>query len=189
VLGIVGVIGMSFLGLQIASDLGVSPDGSVKACELITNDQLSSVVGSPTQALPMGGFVDSTVGQLLDRRILADAPDCWIVGTDESSITGRLARQDGGDLSGDFEAARQQAQAGGYFAADLTGYGDEAFCTGMSEAGSFGALVLAGGDLAYVGLIDPVAMQGDGLVVDPGGNLTSPQTCELAARVAVEMLR
>jgi hypothetical protein len=137
----------------------------------------------------MGGFVDSTIGQLLDRRILADAPDCWIVGEDDSSITGRIARQDGGDASGDFASARQTAQGQGYFAGDLAGYGEQAFCTSMSEAGSFGALVLAGGRLAYVGLIDPVAMQGDGLIVDENNGLTSPATCERAARVAVALLR
>ena len=189
VVGILGVIGISFLGMQIASDLGVNPDGSVKSCELITNDELSSVFGSPAQALPMGGFVDSTIGQLLDRRVLASAPDCWIVGQDETSTTGRMARQDGGDASGDFASAKQAAQGQGYFAGDLSGYGDEAFCTGMSEAGSFGALVRAGGSLAYVGLIDPEAMQGDGLVIDENGGVTSPVTCERAARIAVALLR
>ena len=75
-------------------------------------------------------------------------------------MTGRLARQDGGDASGDYQRARQEAEAGGYFAGDAGGVGDEAFCTGMSEAGSFGILVRAGGNLAYVSLLDPAAMEG-----------------------------
>ena len=99
--------------------------------------------------------MDDTVGLILDQRVLPDAPDCWIVGTSATSGTGRLARQDGGDASGDFQRARQEAEAGGYFAGDAGGVGDEAFCTGMSDARSFGILVRAGGNLAYVSLLDP----------------------------------
>ena len=58
-----------------------------------------------------------------------------------------------------YQRARQEAEAGGYFAGEASGVGDEAFCTGMSEAGSFGILVRAGGNLAYVSLLDPAAME------------------------------
>ncbi len=189
VLGIIGIIGITVLGMRFAEDLGVNPDGSMKACELLTNEELGTALGGPAEALPMGGLVDSTVGLVLDRRVLPDAPDCWIVGSSATSATGRLARQDGGDLSGDYQRARQEAEAGGYFAGEASGVGDAAFCTGRSDAGSFGILVLAGGDLAYVSLLDPAAMEGGAFQTDANGVIVSPETCARAGAVALAMLR
>ena len=137
----------------------------------------------------MGGLVDNTVGRVLDRRALPDATDCLIVGASATSVTGRLARQDGGDASGDYQRARQEAEAGGYFAGEANGVGDEAFCTGMSEAGSFGILVRSGGDLAYVSLFDPTAWEDRVLQTDANGVTVSPETCARAGAVALAMLR
>ena len=109
--------------------------------------------------------------------------------TSATSATGRLARQDGGDASGDFQLARQAAESGGYFAGDASGVGDEAFCTGMSEAGSFGILVRAGGNLAYVSLFDPTAMEDNARQTDANGVIVSPETCARAGAVALAMLR
>ncbi len=189
VLGIIAVIGITVLSLRFADDLGVNPDGSMQACELLTTEELSAALGGPAEALPLGGLVDSTVGLVLDQRLLSDAPECWIVGASETSVTGRLARQDGGDASGDFQRARQDAESGGYFAGEANGVGDEAFCTGMSEAGSFGILVRAGGNLAYVSLLDPTAMEGGAFETDANGVIVSPETCARAGEVALAMLR
>ena len=189
VLGIIGIIGISIVGIRFAEDLGVNPDGSIKACELITNEELGAALGSETEALPLGGLVDSTVGQVLDRRALPDAPACWIVGSSAASMTGRLARQDGGDASGDYQRARQDAEAGGYLAGDADGVGDEAFCTGMSDTGSFGILVRAGGSLAYVSLLDPAALEDGVFETNATGVVVSPETCAQAGAVALAMLR
>jgi hypothetical protein len=189
VLGIIGIIGISVVGLRFAQDLGVNSDGTMRACELLSNEDLGAALGSEAQALPMGSLVDNTVGRVLDRRALPDAPDCWIVSSSATSVTGRLARQDGGDASGDFQLARQAAEAGGYFAGDASGVGDEAFCTGMSEAGSFGILVRAGGNLAYVSLFDPTAMADDARQTDANGVIVSPEMCAQAGAVALAMLR
>ena len=62
VLGIIGIIGIVVLSLRFADDLGVDSDGSMRACELITNEELGAALGSGADALPMGGLVDSTVG-------------------------------------------------------------------------------------------------------------------------------
>jgi hypothetical protein len=189
VVTIIGIIGIAALGIRFAQDLGVNSDGSMKACELLANDELSAALGGEAQALPMGGLVDNTVGRVLDRRALPDAPDCWIVSSSATSVTGRLALQDGGDASGDYRRSRQEAEAGGYFAGEASGVGDEAFCTGMSEAGSFGILVRAGGRLAYVSLLDPAAIKGGALQVDANGVTVSPETCAQAGAVALAMLR
>jgi hypothetical protein len=187
--GIIGIIGLAALSVRFAEDLGFNPDGSMQACELLTSEELSTALGAPAEALPMGGLVDNTVGLVLDRRVLPDAPDCLIVGSSATSSSGRLARQDGGDLSADYQRARQEAEAGGYFAGEASGVGDEAFCTGMSEAGSFGILVLAGGDLAYVSLLDPTALEGGAFETDANGVIVSPETCAKAGEVALAMLR
>ena len=189
VLVIIGIIGIAVLGMRFAEDLGVNPDGSTKACEFITNEELGAALGGDAEALPMGDLVDSTVGQVLDRRALADAPDCWIVSSSANSLTGRLARQDGGDASGDFQRARQGAEAGGYFAGEASGVGDEAFCTGMSETGSFGILVRLGGNLAYVSLFDPATMESRDFQTDANGVIVSPEACAQAGEVALAMLR
>ena len=189
VLGIIGIIGISIFSIRFAEDLGVNPDGSIKACELITNEELGAALGGEAQAAPLGGLVDSTVGLVLDRRVLPDAPACWIVGSSAASATGRLARQDGGDASGDYQRARQDAEAGGYFAGDAAGVGDEAFCTGMSDTGSFGILVRAGGNLAYVSLLDPAALEDGAFETNANGVVVSPETCAQAGAVALAMLR
>ncbi|HYO44233.1 MAG TPA: hypothetical protein VES19_13630 [Candidatus Limnocylindrales bacterium] len=190
VLGVIGAIGISILGAKFVEGIGVNPDGSLKSCELISDDELSGILGSGAEALPMGGIIDGTIGQLLDQRILKDAPDCWIVASDSSSsgMTGRLARQDGGDTSGDFARYRQAAQDGGYFAGEVPGYGDEAFCTSATEAVSFGILVRSGGRLAYVSLIDATSMQGGDFEVGPNGEMISPDTCAKAGEIAKAML-
>ncbi len=188
-IGIIGVIGITVLGIKFAESVGVNPDGSRKACELISTDDLRAAVGRDAEAMPMGGLVDSTIGQLLDQRILKDAPDCWIVGSGDSSVTGRIARQGGGDASGDFRKARQAAQDAGYLADDVSGFGDEAFCTNATEVASFGILVRSGGRLAYVSLIDPKSMQDGGFETGPNGEMTSPRTCALAGAIARGMLK
>ena len=189
VLGIIGIIAISILSIRFAEDLGVNPDGSIKDCELITNAELGAALGGEAEALPLGGLVDSTVGLVLDRRVLPDATACWIVGSSTASATGRLARQGGGDASGDYQRARQDAEAGGYFAGDAAGVGDEAFCTGMSDTGSFGILVRSGGSLAYVSLVDPAALEDGAFETNASGVVVSPETCAQAGAVALAMLR
>ncbi len=121
----------------------------------------------------------------------ADASDCWILtsGT-ETSVTGRIAKQDSINASGDFQAAKAKASDGKFFGGDLSGVGDEAFCTGASEQSpSFGVLVRQGGSLVYVSLIDPTfATQGD-WETTADGVLISPETCNLAGQVAAAVLR
>jgi hypothetical protein len=188
VIAVIGVIGISILGMRFAEDLGINPDGSFESCELVNADDVREIIGS-AEVLPMGGLVDSTVGQLLDQRILADAPDCWIIAESETSLTGRLARQDDGDAAGDFARFRQDAEDGGYFAGAISGYGDEAFCTSATEAMSFGVLVRSGGRLAYVSLIDPAAMQNAEFEFTEDGLMISPTTCATAGEIARAMLR
>jgi hypothetical protein len=192
VLVIIAVAALFVLGRQMVSDLGVNPDtGQVTECSLVSNDKLDAVFGgSNAQAMPMGGIADATIGQVLDKRVLKDAPDCWIVASGTAqSVTGRIAAQDGLNASGDFQSAKSAAQADGYFGGDAQGFGEEAFCTGASEAGSFGILVHSGGRLVYVSLLDPRSGAIGDWVVTPDGVTTSPETCRLAGEIAAAVLQ
>jgi hypothetical protein len=178
VIGIIAVAGLVFLGGQLAGDI-VEPDGSLKACPLISNERLSDALDTEVQALPLVGIWDTIMGSFLDRRALPDAEDCWIAyGSDTStsattdSATGRLARSSGGDASGAFRQEKEKANRDGYFAGDVSGLGDEAFCTGVSEIGWAGVLARSGDRLVYVSLITAGA-----------------DTCAVAQGVAREMLR
>jgi len=59
----------------------------------------------------------------------------------------------------------------------------------MSETGSFGILVRLGGNLAYVSLFDPAAMESRDFQTDANGVLVSPEACAQAGEVARAMLR
>ena len=89
--------------------------------------------------MPLRGIVDATIGQVLDKRVIPDADDCWIAGRQHRHRAHRppVGRR---CLRG-LPLGEDAATAGGYFAGDVSGVGDEAFCTGMSEAASFGVLV------------------------------------------------
>ena len=189
VLVIILGIAMTMLGLQFAKDMGINPDGTITECPIISSADASDALGGEATAMPLTGIVDATVGLALDKRVIPNAEDCWVSGASGTSTAiGRVARLAGGDASGGFRSAKAAAVAGAYFAGDVAGVGDEAFCTGMSEAASFGVLVRRGDTLAYVSLIDPVAAQ-TGYEANVDGVITSPDTCALAQEVARKVLR
>ncbi|MHB8892965.1 MAG: hypothetical protein ACYC65_13075 [Candidatus Limnocylindrales bacterium] len=184
VLLIIVFIVLTIFAQRFAADLGIGPDGTLTECSIISSSDLSDALKGDAEALPLGGIVDATIGQLLDKRVIPDADDCWIAG--ENTATGRIARQSGNG-SGSFNSARDAAQNGGYFAGDVSGVGDEAFCTGMSEAGSFGILVRRGDTLVYVSLINASITTGSGFETNQDGVTTSPETCDLAGKVAAKV--
>jgi hypothetical protein len=191
VIAAIGIAAFVLFARQLVTDIGVNPDtGEITQCSLISNDELNQIFGGKdAEAHPLGGIVEATVGQLLDKRILKDAGDCWIVGSGTTTaVTGRIAAQDSGNASGDFQAAKSAAQTGGYFAGDVTGVGDEAFCTAATDVYAFGILVRSGNRLAYVSLLDNAASIGD-WQTGPNGEITSPATCQLAGEIASAVLR
>ncbi len=180
-------IAITVLGFRFAQDLGIDPTtGDVAECPLISNSDLAAVLGSDSTALPLGGIVDATIGQLLDKRVIPDAEDCWIAGSHTGS--GRIARQSGGDAAGTFRSALDKAKADGYFAGAVSGVGDEAFCTGMSDVGSFGVLVRSGDRLAYISLIGS-DIGSSNYDTNADGVVVSPETCQLGQEVAAKVLR
>jgi hypothetical protein len=174
-------IGLMVLGQRFVEDLGVNPDGTLTECSLVSSSDVSDALDGTAEALPLGGIVDATIGQILDKRVIPDADDCWIAG--DSTATGRVARQNGGDASGAFRSAKDAAKSGGYFGGDAGSLGDEAFCTGASEAMSFGVLMRRGDTLVYVSLIGATGSALD-FETNADGVIVSPGTCALAGEVA-----
>jgi len=72
------------------------------------------------------------MGALLDKRLLPDAPDCWVVG--EDGFAARIAVDDGGGAQA-FADAMASADSGGFRSEDVPRLGDQAFCTTLSAMG------------------------------------------------------
>ena len=204
-IGVIGffllIAGLVFLGNRLADEVGVNGDGTIgKACTIIDDATLRDQLGGSAEAIELTGLYDATIGIILDKRVLPDAYDCWIT-ADESTPVGRIARYVGGDAASVFQAERQRAaptsqdQGGGvsiensgYFAGDVSGLGDEAFCTGVSTAIQAGVLVRKGDTLVYVSLSGP----SDGSTPDFGitddGVVTAPSICASAQGLAARIL-
>jgi len=194
------IAGLAILGNRLADSVGIDGQGNLKACPLISNATLSEALGSKAQAVPLEGFFDATLGIILDKRVLPDAEDCWIT-ADSSTATGRIARYVGGDAAAVFQKERQKAaptsedQGGGisvtnegYFGGEVGGFGDEAFCTGVSAAIQAGVLVRKGNTLVYVSLSGPSDGTQPAFETTPDGVVTAPSICARAQAVARRML-
>jgi hypothetical protein len=195
------VVGLIFIGGQIASSVGVNSDGTVgQPCAIIDDSSLSSALGSQAQAIELTGIYDATIGLVLDKRVLPDAEDCWI-SADQTTPVGRIARYTGSDASSVFQQELQKAaptsqdQGGGlslenagYDGGAVSGLGDEAFCTGVSDGIQAGVLVRQGDTLVYVSLSGPA----DGppaLGTTTNGVVIAPSICATAQDVARAILK
>src|SRR5262245_24490592 len=158
ILFFVGVAALVFIGNRIVSSVGVDENGNIGTpCPFISNDELSAALGTHAEALELNGFFDATIGLILDKRVLPDAEDCWISNngsTSSNSATGRMARYQGSDAAAVYQQEWQKAQPTstdqgngvslenpGYFGGDVTGFGDQAFCTSLSPAFQGGVIV------------------------------------------------
>ena len=77
ILFFIGVAAIVFLGNQIVGSV-VDSEGNLQACPIVTNEELSAVLGPGTEALPLQGIFDATLGFVLDKRVMPDDEDCWI---------------------------------------------------------------------------------------------------------------
>jgi hypothetical protein len=200
ILFFIGVAAVAFLGNQIIKSVPIDSEGNLAACPFVSNEELSSVLGPGTAASPLEGIIDATLGFVLDKRVMADDEDCWIT-SDGANGTGRIARYQGPDAAAKFQAERLNAQptsedqgggltleSAGYFGGDLTGFGDEAFCTGISDAIMAGVLVRQGDTLVYVSLLGSMDVRPD-LGATPSGVIVSESTCQQAQEVARAILQ
>jgi hypothetical protein len=158
VLAIISIAALAVLGGRLAEQISEDPEAFFGGpCPYTSDFALSDAVGEDVTAMTLEGFADGTMGALLDKRLLPDAPDCWVVG--EDGFAARIAVDDGGGAQS-FEDAMAQADDGGFLSEDVPRLGDQAFCTTQSAMGSSGVLVRFGERVVYASVVldNPLAI-------------------------------
>jgi hypothetical protein len=159
VLAIIAIAGLAVLGGRIAEQIREDPEAFFGGpCPYVSDFELSEAVGENVTAMTLEGFADGTMGALLDKRLLADAPDCWVVS--EDGFAARIAVADGGGAAA-FDDAAGTAADDGFRGEDVTGLGDQAICTTLSAMGSSGALVRFGERVVYVSIVQENPLAND----------------------------
>jgi hypothetical protein len=203
VVAVVGlaVVAGNFLG-SLGSGGGNGGDALVGGdCPYLSDAEAATVLGGNPDALALEGLYDMSIGLIVDKRVLAEAPDCFVSDGGAASLA-RVAVLDGGDAAAVFATERDRAapssqdQGGGvsvenagYFGGEVSGIGDEAFCTGLSDAIMAGVLVRQGDRLVYVSVGAPSEGQEvPDMETTPDGVVVSPGLCALAQDLARAVL-
>ena len=167
-------------------------------CPLLSYTDARQVLGGHPKAVVLGGVFVVVPGLLLDDRALDRAPDCWI-GEGERAWFARVARSDGRGsrvFAGEkFDALRTWERPDGtppypmYFAGDVSGLGDEAFCTSLSRTAMAGVVVRQGDTVVYASVSPPgpytMSTATDAMFRDV---VTAPDQCALAQELARKLL-
>ena len=109
------------------------------------------------------GLYDASIGLIIDKRVLANAPDCWVTEGEKAYIA-RIALYQGGDASAVFAAERKAAEPtsedqGGGVTLENPGLSRRPMCPAsgtrrsapsISPAIMAGVLVRQGDRVAYV---------------------------------------
>jgi hypothetical protein len=185
---------VAFAGMLVNNLTGNLGDGDGALggeCAFLSDADAKTVFGGNADAFDLSGLADASIGLIIDKRVLPNAPDCWITDGDRAYIA-RIARYQGSDASSVFTAAfnaslpSSQDQGGGvtienpgYFGGEVSGVGDEAFCTDLSAAIMAGVLVRQGDRVVYVS----VGSANENQPAD------APALCGFAQEVARFMLR
>ena len=149
VLLVVAVVGLIVAGGRLVDQIQQNPDAVFGGqCPFVSPLEVSDALGTDAQVYELDGFAGGMMGAILDKRLLGDAPDCYIVAQD--GTTGRIAVLDGGGQTA-FDAA---AAEGEHFRARDAEIGDEAFCTTIDGNGFGGVLVRFGERVVYVSMLD-----------------------------------
>jgi hypothetical protein len=150
VLVVIGGIAASIFVGQLVQQIQDDPEAVFGGeCQLVSSFEVSQALGEDVQLQELAGVMDTTLGGLLDKRLLPDATDCWMFGEDGTS--GRIAVVDQ-DAQAVFANGRADAD-GRFLLADVGDVGDEAFCTSLDQQGSGGVLVRFGQRVVYVSLL------------------------------------
>ena len=192
----------SFLSnLGINPNAGAGGDGDVFAnCAFLSDEDARAVFGGNADAIELSGLAEMSIGFVIDNRVLAGKPDCWVT-EGEKAFIARIALHQGGDASAVFAAEREAAmptsedQGGGvtlendgYFGGEVSGLGDEAFCTG-TNAIMAGVLVRQGDRVLYVSVGPADENSAPEFGVTDDGVVTAPALCDFAQEVARSILR
>jgi hypothetical protein len=149
VLLVIAVVGLVVAGGRLVEEIQRNPDAVFGGeCPFVGPFEVSDALGTDAQVYELDGLIGGTVDAILDKRLLGDAPDCYIVA--EDGTTGRIAVLDGGGEEA-FDAAAAEADSIRARDAEI---GDEAFCTTTDGNGSAGVLVRFGERVVYVSMLD-----------------------------------
>ncbi|HEY3336819.1 MAG TPA: hypothetical protein VGK16_16440, partial [Candidatus Limnocylindrales bacterium] len=139
ILAVIAVVGLVIAGGRLVQQIEDNPDAVFGGeCPFVTPLEVGDAIGRDAQVFSLDGLADGTMGAILDKRLLRDAPDCYILARD--GTTGRIAVLDGGGKTA-FDAAAADAQR---FTGPAVELGDEAFCTTLDATGFGGVLVRFG---------------------------------------------
>lgn len=166
-------------------------------CPYLSDAEAATVLGGSPDVLALEGLYDMSIGIIIDKRVLAEATDCFVTEGAKAYLA-RLAVHDGSDAAAVFQAERERAAPGsedqggglsleneGYFGGEVAGIGDEAFCTGVSDAIMAGVVVRQGDRVIYVSVGGPSeGQQVPDLTTTPEGVVISPSLCSLAQELA-----
>jgi hypothetical protein len=148
VLGVVAVIAIVIFAGRLIEQVQENPDAVFGGeCQLVSSAEVSDALGQDVEVLALEGFADGTMGAILDKRLLPDATDCWILA---NGTAGRIAVVDT-DAETVFRNSRAEAEAG-FLERDVE-LGDEAFCTTIDQQGSGGVLVRFDQRVVYVSMV------------------------------------
>jgi len=192
-IGVAGVIGLVVVG-GIWFSNKVQNAVEVKDCPFLAQDQAKNVFGPDAEVQSLSGFYKLTLGVVLDNRGLPDAPSC-VVTQGEGAAVSRIARSTGGkavydqnrqaanpvseDRGGGITVTRE-----GWFADDVQGLGDEAFCTASDLSGSVGVLARSGDTVWYVSMQASPDFNPGELEAGEDGVIRNPAACQRAVEVA-----
>lgn len=150
VLLVVGGIAASVLIGQLVQQVQDDPEAVFGGeCQFVSSGEVSDALREDVEVRALTGIMDTTMGALLDKRLLPDASDCWVAGG--YGTAGRIAVQDH-DAATVFANGRAEADAS-FLLTDIRDIGDEAFCTTIDQQGSAGILVRFGERIVYVSLL------------------------------------
>ena len=175
---------------NVASNLGAA-GGADDNCVFLSDEDARTVFGGNADAIELAGLYDASIGLIIDKRALANAPDCWVTEGAKAYIA-QIAVYQGGDAASVFATERADQPTSedqgdgvtienpGYLGADVSGLGDEAFCTDISPAIMAGVLVRQGDRVVYVSV---------GSANEDQPTLDPAELCLFAQDVARFMLR
>jgi hypothetical protein len=205
VIGVVGAIaavaGIAWLGNKVDSGEAFGKT----ECDFVSNQDVSTVMGQPYELIQLGGLT-AIATPALDARVLGDAKTCWATTTSSSSSgpVVRIARSDDGDAAARYDKELTQAKgvtedrgnglsvsSSSYLNKELSGVGDEAFCTTSDLAGSAGVLVRNGTKLVYVSIgLDSATTPSADLNGAQNGQVkfsSDDANCERAQKIAAKV--
>jgi hypothetical protein len=165
-------------------------------CPVLSNAKARDLCGANAEASTIP--LENLMNVALDSRVLADSASCWVTNADnERTII--LRHREGGDAHARYQQEHDAAQPTsqdkgngltveneGYFDKDVSGLGDEAFCTGLSLSGATGVLVRSGDRLMYVSVtLGPDEFAPSDLGTKPdSGVITNDKMCDAAQQAA-----